>query len=628
MKLFRGSRTGTGRLAVMALLLAAWLSVGAVARAEIRRFQAVFRETRVRVGEPFGFAIYVETDGEVPANLPGAPDWGGLTVLEGPSHSQQMTITNSQKRLQIFATYTLIGDVPGEFTIGSARLEVDGRELATEPVTITVEPQDMSALPASLRDQPILHPVAEDPAITEQLRGRAFVLPTLSKSDPYVGEPITLSYAFYQERLPRAENVQLARPRAETMLAEQPFEAQEITPTQIVTLDGRDYDVAPLYRITLTPTQPGDVSIEGFGVQFRLPVKSSPRGRPRSGFDAFFDLDPAFSPMVGVEARAPALKVTARPVPTAGRPPDFSGTVGDFTLRAELDRKVASEDDLVTLRVVIEGEGNPALAAAPDFPASDDFEVFDRTEKTEKTAGGGTPSGTRTVEYLLRPRRSGTLRVPPLKYSIFNPKTEQFVALGTEALQVQVAPGKSTPVAATGTPTPAAPPEVVENYDYIKPLIALKRAEPRPLYASPVYWALQLGAAMLAGFGWFLARRRSQADPAVERRRNSWVALDFKLRRMNEISGPKGAEEAALALERALREFIADWFNIKAEGLTAPEISFRLMAEGLAKDKIRRIEDIMEGCAQLRYAPPGETPPDFRAWAQESRSILAEGLKS
>jgi hypothetical protein len=127
-----------------------------------------------------------------------------------------------------------------------------------------------------------------------------------------------------------------------------------------------------------------------------------------------------------------------------------------------------------------------------------------------------------------------------------------------------------------------------------------------------------------------LARRwrRAPVDPAFERRKNSWAALELRLKRLNQASTSKPREEAAAELERALREFIADWFNLKADGLTAPEISFRLAAEGVPKERIRRIEDIMEECAQARYAPGSEGAADFEERAKEAQSILHEELKA
>lgn len=608
-----------------ALVFAFALGAAGNAHAAIRRFGTLMEENRVTAGVPFRYVIMLETDGDAPETMPTEPDWGGLKIVEGPSTTQRVTIINGDRRLQVFVQYVLMAEEPGQYTIGNSRIEVNGEVHDSGTETVTAAEPDRSMFPESLRDRNILHPVAEEPGITRQLRGRAFVLPEISKQEPYVGEPFTVAYTFYQERLPRAENLQIARPDAASMLKEEPYLADAITPTEIVTLDGRDYDVSLLYRNVFTPTRPGRYRIEGFGIRFRLPVQRS--NRRRSRFDSFFDLDPAFSPMVSVDARAAALDVNVRPVPEAGRPTGFSGTVGDFDLSAEVDRKVATEDDLITLRAVIEGRGNPALAAPPEYPEGGDFELFDQTEKTERKPGRDDPAGSKTVEYLLRPRSSGTLVVPGLRYPIFNPMSEGFEVLTTEPQRVQVAPSRAQPVQAGGDGAPETLPEIDEQLDYLKPLIGLGREAPRPLYHSALYWGAQAAALLLAAVALVLSRRRETVDPAEERRRNAWAALDHRLKTVNEASASKTPEEAALALERALREFMADWFNVKAEGLTAPEISFRLMAEGISKENIRKIEDIMEECAQARYAPVHETASDFTERAKEARNILRQELR-
>lgn len=613
--------------ALCVLALAFLFSSFGRADAALRRFGTLMEENRVTAGAPFRYVIMLETDGETPETMPTEPTWGGLKVVEGPATTQRVTITNGDRRLQYFVQYVLVAEEPGQYTIGDSRLEVNGEVYESGTETVTVAEPDMSMFPESLRDRAILHPVTDDPGINRQLRGRAFVLPELSNETPYVGEPFSVAYYFYQEKLPPANGLQVARPTANSMLEEEAYIAQSITPTEIVTLDGRDYDVALLYRNVFTPTRPGRYRIEDFGIRFRLPVQSANRRRPRSQLDAFFDLDPAFSSMVTVEARAPVLDLEVRPVPEEGRPEGFSGTVGDFDLTAEIDRTAATEDDLITLRATIEGRGNPSLASPPKFPESADFELFDQTEATERKPGRDEPAGSKTVEYLLRPKHAGTLEVPGLRYPIFNPKSEGFEILTTEPRRIQVAPSRVQPAQAENEPGGERLPEIEEQLDYLKPLIGLRREATRPLYHSPFYWGGQIAALAFALAALMLSRRRESLDPAEERRRNAWTALDLRLKRVSEASASKTPEEAALALERALREFIADWFNVKAEGLTAPEISFRLMAEGLSKENMRRIEDIMEECAQARYAPAGESTADFTERASEARTILRQELK-
>lgn len=608
-------------------LTCAFVSVSPQARAALRRFGTLMEENQVTAGVPFRYVIMLETDGEAPETMPTEPTWGGLKIVEGPATSQRFTIINGDRRLQVFVQYVLVAEEPGQYTIGHSRIEVNGEIYESGTETVTAGEPDMSMFPESLRDREILHPVTDDPGITRQLQGRAFVLPELSTETPYVGEPFSVTYYFYQERLPRAADLQVARPTAKSMLEEEPYIAQSISPTEIVTLDGRDYDVALLYRNVFTPTRPGRYRLEDFGIRFRLPVQSANRRRPRSRFDSFFDLDPAFSPMVAVEARAPALSLEVRPIPSEGRPKGFSGTVGDFDLSAKVDHTAATEDDLITLRARIDGRGNPSLASPPDFPENQDFELFDQTEETERKPGRDEPAGTKTVEYLLRPKRSGTLEVPALRYPIFNPKSEGFEILTTEPQRVQVAPSRVQAVQAEGEATDKTLPEIEDQLDYLKPLIGLRRAAPRALYHSPLYWAAQIAALALACAALVSARRRETVDPAEQRRRNAWAALDLRLKSVTEAAASKTPEEAANALERALREFIADWFNVKAEGLTAPEISFRLMAEGISKENMKRIEAIMEECAQARYAPLSEQEANFPERAREARTILRQELK-
>ena len=50
----------------------------------------------------------------------------------------------------------------------------------------------------------------------------------------------------------------------------------------------------------------------------------------------------------------------------------------------------------------------------------------------------GTASGTRSFEYLLIPRNTGTFEIPPVSYTVFDPGQEKYVTLRAAGYTVTV----------------------------------------------------------------------------------------------------------------------------------------------------------------------------------------------
>lgn len=608
----------------MAACVLAALAFAREARGAIIGFDARVEQTTVAVGERIQYTIYVTADDRMPAAQPTTPDFGGLTVTYAPRRPSDRTqITNGVARFTRTYEYQLSAPAAGTYTIGPTEISIGDRRYPTKPITIKVTEHDLSALPPSLQSEPILHPMTNDRGINQELRGKIFVRPRVSNTEPYVGEPVVLSYDLYYE--PRFEPLspRPTEPQFEGMLAERDTSERSFRDE---TVDGYRYRVLPLYRAVLTPMGPGPVQLTGYSVQFRLPVRSRGRSRSRSMFDPFFES--VFDQSIPVQAAAGPLQLNVRPLPSEGRPADFSGTVGSFTVRTEVDRESATEDDLIQLTLTIEGRGNAGLASAPQFPENEDFELFDRTQETEKWIDAEGLRGRKTIEYLLHARRAGLLHVPALEYTLFDPAAGQYKTFPLPGREIAIAAGRSPAFITTaGEGGSIAPSEIGPQLHFFKPVAAPRMKPPEPLLESPLFWIAHFAAFAIVGFCYYRARKREGADPAQVRRAAAWAALEKKLHRMRREAGEGRLEPAATALERALREYIADRFDLSADGLTREEIARLLGEAGLQGDRTRGFMEILEKCSRIQYAPKGSGEGDPAAWADEAKAILSEGLR-
>lgn len=589
--------------------------------AKLLGFGARVDQSTISVGETITLDVAVVTDDGFPSALPTRPDFGGLRPASTPATSHQTSITNGERRFTLGTRYLLVGEAPGNYRIGACQITLDGQSYLTQPITIRVNPAAADSAPPSLSSKRVLHPVTADPEVNRQLRGKIFVLPAFSNETPYVGEPVLATFTFYFDPRLSPQGISLALPEYRDLLPQVVDQPQSLN-LKTVEIDGRQYHSALLYQVILTPAHPGLIDLSDFGVRFRLPLSQG--SRRRSAFDDSF-LDPFFSSSIEVEARAADLKLEARALPVTGQPTGFSGTVGEFSLDSQLDQSSANEDDVITLTMQIAGYGNAALAAVPAFPDNPDFEVVEAPVSKDEWTDRAKLIGKKSIEYLLRPKRSGTLSVPRIDYSVFDPRGGAYKALVSPEHTIAIAPRRGGAVTASpdaGNVRGAA--SVEPRLSYLKPIVVLQRETPALLTESPVYWGLQVLALGAAGLSFTRARRRERSHPAELRRARAWGALDKKLKKATAGPSISNPAEAGLSVERALREFAADWFNLSPDGLRGEEIAALLVEAGADEQRAVRFKAILESCSAMRYAPAGSPGADPALLAAEARALLAE----
>jgi hypothetical protein len=223
----------------------------------------------------------------------------------------------------------------------------------------------------------------------------------------------------------------------------------------------------------------------------------------------------------------PAAELVAREPPQAGRPSDWQGLIGpvEVSLRVTPDRVALGESASVS--VIVTGETN--VWAAP-MPLSGAFghgaaELFDRPAELARD------SGLRLVlrryfGFDLVPRRVGTLAIPEIQISYFDPETGRYEAARTAALEIAVTTAE-TERADMETAAPAATPAPAGGADPGMP-----------------WWSWVTGAGVLAAVAWGW-RRLSASGEAAPR---------DALGRLREALAAGEPERAAAAAARALRQ--------------------------------------------------------------------------
>ena len=152
---------------------------------------------------------------------------------------------------------------------------------------------------------------------------------------------------------------------------------------------------------------------------------------------------------------APARTVEVKPLPAEGRPADFCGLVGPFSLTGALDTRSCAPGDIVNLRWTLLGDGAADLAEPPSVAPGRDFKVY--PPRVEARAAGRLD-----VSQALVPLSTNATAVAALRLSVFDAAGGAYRTLAAGPFPLRVAerpPEEPAPAEAAG----GAEPEPVQS---------------------------------------------------------------------------------------------------------------------------------------------------------------------
>jgi hypothetical protein len=151
-------------------------------------------------------------------------------------------------------------------------------------------------------------------------------------------------------------------------------------------------------------------------------------------------------------------RITVLPLPTIGRPPGFTGAVGQFTVIMQPDSNaVFHVGATIGLQVTVTGTGNLDLLPRPSLTIPWASVVPTPVEPVHwDSTHGPDVQGSKTFRWLVTPRRGGAQVIPTVQYSYFDPTTQQYLVTQASAMTVTVTGGTiltaDTTLAATPFP--------------------------------------------------------------------------------------------------------------------------------------------------------------------------------
>ena len=538
-------------------------------------FELKLSKERLGVNERLRADFEMNRDGDnfVP------PDFEGFRILMGPSQAISSSWINGVRSYSKTYSYTLAPLAKGEFTIGQASIVIDGETYKTIPRKVTVTEAVDDPNGASSADQIAdqnLHLVAE-----------------VSKSNPYMNEPISVVYKLYVSPSIVVSNFRpMDNPKYNNFWSHDiPLSRYNI---EEGIYKGKPYRFVVLKRVVLYPQKSGSLEIEPLALDVSLEVPTERRD--------FFGgrIYSKTNKVVSAGKRT----IQVKPLPETGRPADFSGAVGDFNFEVTTTKDALNASESLQAKVTVKGNGNLKLFQLPKLSLPSALEVYEPEFKENVRTNLGGMQGSVTEQYTIVPSYQGKYPIPSISFSFFNPETERYEQINSEEITLNVLEGPKPISAETPAPTtPKARVQVSDQFYFIKLKPGLFVRDWKPFFGSTAHFAWLFGPLLIIPLFILFRRKKEARDRDVEglrMRKANRLARKY-LSKAKKVLGDKDA--FYVALEKALHNYLKAKLKIETSEFAKDKIRTLLANREVDGSSIEDFISLLENCEMARYSP-------------------------
>jgi len=558
------------------ILLLTFFISGLLSAQEVS-FDAKVSKKQLGINERLRVDFTMNTDGD---NFE-PPSFENFTVVGGPSQSINNSWINGVRSFSKSYSYFLAPKKRGEFTIGQATIEIDGKTYKTLPVKITVtaaidKPKDPND-PNYIASEKI-HLVAE-----------------ISNGNPYLNEAITVVYKLYV-----AQNTGVRNWREIDSPRYNDFWSQNIDVKGIDikqgTYNGEDYRYVVLRKTVLYPQKTGKLTIEPLSLDITVEVPSNRR-------DVF---GRSFMSTVNRTVASRNRVINVKPLPENGKPENFSGAVGSFDFKVTTNKESLKATEALELKVSVSGKGNLKLFRLPKPTLPSALEVYEpeHSEKVNTRTSG--MQGTISDSYTVVPNFQGSYPIPNVSFSYFDLKTKQYKTLTSERLIIEVNEGPQSAGSTNNTPgvlTENIIPANLNSFSSFKTSTKFQPIISEPFFNSNLFWFLLLGPFLLIPFIMFVVKRRTTRALDVtgnKIRKTNRLARKY-LSNAKKSLGQK--EQFYNALERALHNYLKSKLRLETSEFNKEKIEELLGNKNINSATLEGFISLLTSCELARYTP-------------------------
>lgn len=543
-------------------------------------FEAKVSKTTLGINERLRIDFSMNADGD---NFT-PPDFDGFRVVNGPMQQVSQQWVNGRGTFNKMYSYFLLPTQKGPITIKQASIEINGQTYKTSPIKINVTAA--IEMPKNPNDAPqisandAIHLVAE-----------------VSKSNPYINEPITVVYKLYF-----SYNVGITNWRELDKPKYNDFWSQNLDPKELKveegTFNGERTRIVVLKRVVLYPQKSGKLSIEPLSMDIDLELPTNRRN--------FFGQVQTTRDNKRVSAGAKVISVRA--LPEAGKPANFTGAVGKFTFRATPTKTTLKHGESLDLNVIVAGTGNLKLFDLPKPVVPTALEMYDpvHTETVNTPLSGMT--GNIADKYTVIPQYKGSYPIKPMSFSYFDLGSGTYKTITSPEIMIKVldGPESETPAVASSDSTAGANKRTISasaQFQFIKLKTNLVATKKDDFFGSNLFYGLLFAPLLIIPIIMLFRKKKRAMDSDVvgnRIRQSNRLAKKYLSEARKQIANK---ELFYIALEKAMHNFLKAKLNIETSEMSKDKIREILLSRNAQEGTVSDFINLTENCEFARYAP-------------------------
>ncbi|PJB13664.1 MAG: BatD protein [Flavobacteriales bacterium CG_4_9_14_3_um_filter_40_17] len=513
------------------------------------------------------------------------PDFDDFTVVAGPSQSVSNTWINGVRSFSKTYTYFLMPKRRGKITINQASIEYDGQVYKTIPVPIEVT--------AAVE-------IPTDPNDPEYIASQSIhLVAELSKSSPFLNEPITVTYKIYVNSYTNVSGWQVIDSPKFTDFWNQNVDRKH--EVQNGTYNGQDYRYLILQETVLYPQKTGILKLEPLSMNVSVEVRTN--RRDFFGNYMYKRVNRVFA--------SQELTVNVKPLPEQGKPADFTGAVGTFKMDLSLTKDRVSATESTQAKITVTGQGNLKLFNLPKMDFPEHIEAYEPEHSENVVTKIDGMQGSITDSYTLVPNQKGKYLIPGVTFSYFDPGSRTYKTLRANDLNLktEAAPAGVVTNAATGNTTSTVKLSVTSlgnQLRYLKRKTELKPVQNKKFFQSASFYASVLGPLLLIPIAMIIGRKQREfvSDQEGNRvRKANKLAKKYLSEAKNNLGNQQSFYES---LERAFHNYLKAKLKIETSEFSKEKIEELLLEKQVTSEITANFIGLLKICELARYAPSSE----------------------
>lgn len=501
--------------------------------------------------------------------------------------SSQTQIINGKMNSHVDYNYILYPQRQGDLVVPPASVGIQGQIYRTKPIEIRI----LQTQPAASNERP------------------AYVEAALDQQEYYLGQSGIYTANLSIQSSIETRNLTYELPEMEDFS----FKAVSEPRTVRRVYNGKLFEVTTIH-FQFFASKVGTQTIPPFVIKGSQVV-----GRQgNQAYDPFGMLGRSSKPF---QLRSPAIRIEVKPLPTQGKPANFKGLIGEFTLKAEWSQTTLKVGDSATLRLELTGNGNPAAFYLPEIKVDESLKLYPDQPQTQTQVQGQKQITQYTQSIALVPSRVGEFQLPTLELPYFNTQSGSWDVLRKELPPVRVTPGEDQDLISVGGTSTNPDKQVVKRLG--SDLLPIYQGSDALQDQAPGsrFWLMMAMAMMLGPIGFaaiVMLKSRQSNREVYQRRQQKSKALQKALNAKQALL--KDAQNAPFAdgISALLKEYAADQFNRTAKALTSKDIAQLLSQSGVPEETVVKVRELLEQCETARFSA---TP-----WDEATRREVSDNI--